>query len=414
MRESDWLEGTSPAFRLTIATSWLAPDALREHQEKAIGEAVADGPDWAEYLRLVDRHMVPVTSWILLGQIPRIAVPEPVKQHLRKLSDACRIRAVGQCANLVNVLRSFNRAGIAAMPLKGQVLSSQLYEDVGFRQSSDLDIAVAEEDTERARGCLLSTGWQLDPALHGLNSRQWDSLFRHEHDISFVHPLTGCNLELHWRNHWETPDATRSLWARSTQSVWRDCLIRVMSPSDLTLYLCRHGGEHAWNCAKWVGDLARAHCTKLLEWNLAMEEARKYHQENTMLTGMCLLNTLYKFPQSEFPSIPQQTKLSPLIKIPLCAIGEPDEQPVRTGLKSLRNNLRKRIYVNRLWSGRPLKDRLSEIFYSREDFKMLPLPESLFWLYTPLRPVLWFWRWVRQNRTEHSEEVAGQLSNRLT
>ena len=36
MRKADWLEGASPAFRLAIATSWLAPDSWRQNQERAI------------------------------------------------------------------------------------------------------------------------------------------------------------------------------------------------------------------------------------------------------------------------------------------------------------------------------------------------------------------------------------------
>ena len=70
MPKADWLEHTSPAFRLVIATSWLAPDALRDKQEKTIREAITAAPDWAEYLRLIDRHDVTVLSWAALNRVP--------------------------------------------------------------------------------------------------------------------------------------------------------------------------------------------------------------------------------------------------------------------------------------------------------------------------------------------------------
>jgi hypothetical protein len=39
-----------------IATSWLAPDSWRQNQDNAIREAIEAGPDWKEYLSLVNRH----------------------------------------------------------------------------------------------------------------------------------------------------------------------------------------------------------------------------------------------------------------------------------------------------------------------------------------------------------------------
>ena len=35
---------------------------------------------------------------------------------------------------------------------------------------------------------------------------------------------------------------------------------------------------------------------------------------------------------------------------------------------------------------------LLELFYCRQDFRMIRLPDSLFWAYAPLRPVLFAWR----------------------
>ena len=71
----DWRQSASPAFRLMIATSWLAPDSWKEKQEKEILEASGEGLDWTEYLFLVDRHRIPALSWAAIGRVPAIAVP---------------------------------------------------------------------------------------------------------------------------------------------------------------------------------------------------------------------------------------------------------------------------------------------------------------------------------------------------
>ncbi len=57
-----------------MATSWLAPDSWRQNQDEAIREAFATGPDWTEYLALVDRHRTPALSWAALNRLPGITV----------------------------------------------------------------------------------------------------------------------------------------------------------------------------------------------------------------------------------------------------------------------------------------------------------------------------------------------------
>ena len=75
MPETQWLQRSSPAFRLMMATSWLAPDSWKENQEKAIRKAIEAEPDWTEYLSLVDRHRTPALSWAALRRVPGIMIP---------------------------------------------------------------------------------------------------------------------------------------------------------------------------------------------------------------------------------------------------------------------------------------------------------------------------------------------------
>src|ERR1035437_3235800 len=98
MPEASWLQSASPAFRLMIATSWLAPTSWQEKQEQAIREAIqviGAGVDWMEYLRLVDRHRTPALSWAALRRVPGLVIPEPAKKELQRRSDACRIVSTG-------------------------------------------------------------------------------------------------------------------------------------------------------------------------------------------------------------------------------------------------------------------------------------------------------------------------------
>jgi Uncharacterised nucleotidyltransferase len=396
MIKADWLEHTTPAFRLMIGTSWLAPDSWRQNQNDAIREALKDGPDWKQYLSLVDRHRTPALSWASLNRATGIGVPEFVKRELQKRSDACRMKAMQHCLLLAGVLKRFNHAAIPVMPLKGQILSLELYGDVGLRETLDIDLEVPREDLAGAQNCLVSKDWHLEETFFPMSPRQWDSFLHNEQHINFIHNQTGRMLELHWRNQWEAPDATRARWARSVPSTWQGCSIQAMNPSDMTLYLCCHGGLHEWFRAKWLGDLARAHSLGLLDWKAAWEEARRSRQTRVLLAGIYLLEQVYGLPRPDLSPEVWQEPSPKLIAVPLQALVNSDEPLHRVSPAKLLKRMGRSRYERLLWPAKSWRDSFSELFYGREDFRTLPLPDGFFWAYKPLRPALWMWQWLRQ------------------
>jgi hypothetical protein len=406
MPEASWLSGASPAFRLILATSWLAPESWRGNQEEAIRAAIGAGLDWTEYVRLVDRHRIPALSWAALSRVPGILVPEPAKKQLQERSNACRMEAIKHCLLLAEVLKGFNRAGIPVMSMKGEIFSSELYGDPGLRQSRDLDLAVIRDDVGRAQACLESMGWRLDSTWFPLSPRQLECVMRREYHFGFVHSNANYILELHWRNPWDTPAQTSDIWARSVQSCWQGCLYRAMSPGDLVPYLCNHGSDHLWFRAKWLGDLARAHTAGQVDWEELLSEARRTGQQRVLLLGLRLLNLVFglplpNLPEKQFPGLPLL-----LIERPLRALKNPGEPDTRGALALLRDRVRMSRYQMLLRPRKTWWETLSQFSYNREDFKVLRLPDRLFLGYVPLRPFLWAWRWLRQSGNQTRKHVA--------
>jgi len=295
---------------------------------------------------------------------------------------------------LVEVLKAFNRAAITVMPLKGPILSFDLYGDVGLRQSKDLDIAVAMEDIQQAQACLENLGWRLDSGYFPLSLRQRESFLLHEHHLGFVHPQGGCILELHWRNQWETSSLNSDRWARSIPSIWQGAAHQAMHPIDLVLYLCSHGAEHAWSRAKWLGDLARIQTEGRVGWEAVLIEARRTSQQRALLACLRLLQDVYRLPLPVLPGDPWKDLPSLLIGGPLYSLKAPEEPTVPSVLATLPGLLPRYRYNRLVHPQKTLWNTLAELAYSRVDFRVLRLPDSLFWAYTPLRPVLWLWRRV--------------------
>ncbi len=398
MRESSWLQSASPAFRLMIATSWLAPAGWQEHQEKAIREAIRGGADWSEYLRLVDRHRTPALSWAALKRVPGLEIPEPTRRELQKRSDACRMQAVRHSLKLAEVLKAFNGAGIPVMPFKGPLLSLELYGDVGLRQSKDLDLEVTFEDLSRAKACMEKMGWRLESAWSSLTPRQWEASFRHEHHFGFVPSNGGLFLELHWRSQWETTGESAAKWARSIPSEWQGCSYLAMNSIDLARYLCSHGGIHAWFRAKWLGDMARISGEGRVDWNAVLDEARKTGQDRAVLASLHLLDQVYELPLPSLRGKPREDLPSLLIELPLHDLRVPGEAATSVSLASLCDRLRASRYEKLLLPQETWRNSLSRLLHRRDNFRLLRLPDSLYWAYAPLRPILWLWRWVVRDR----------------
>jgi hypothetical protein len=393
-----------------IATSWLAPDTWREKQDEAIREAVNtgpgwSGPDWNEYISLVERHRTPALSWASLNRVPGITIPESIRQEMLRNSDECRMKAVAHCLLLADVLKRLNQAGIPVMPLKGQILSFALYGDVGLRQTLDMDLAVQPEDLDRAQACLVKKDWHLEESFFPMSPRQWDSLLRNESHLNFIHNKIGHMLELHWRSQWETPEAIRARWARSVPFTWQGCAIQTMSPGDLAMYLCSHGGLHQWFRAKWLGDLARAQLQGQLDWEAAFEEARRSRQTKVLLSGIYLLEQLFGIPRPNLPAQSWKESSADLTGVPFEALTQSNAPSNRASLFKFLYKFRWSRYERLLWPDKSWRDSLSGVLYCREDFTILPLPDAFFWAYKPLRPVLLIWRWAQQvwhRRPSHS------------
>jgi Uncharacterised nucleotidyltransferase len=325
-----------------------------------------------------------------------VHIPERVKRELQKRSDVCRLQAMLHLQLLAGVLKGLNHSGIPVMPLKGPLLSLELYGDAGLRQSKDLDILVPQKEIPQTQECLEKMGWRLGAEYFSLSPRQWEVNIRYEHHIGYVHPQQGCQLELHWRTVWYSPQETEQHWARSRTSELLGSSCRAMSHADLAIYLCNHGGRHRWFRAKWLGDLACMHCNGQVDWPEVLADARTVGQERPVLLGLQLLSEGYDL---AFPNIVETLRKTlpyPLARKAVRDLTAPGEPAELNALAAFKDRVRNSRYNRLLWPHRSWWKNLDSFIYSHHDFRVLRLPDSLFWLYIPLRPFLWLWRCMRR------------------
>ena len=378
-----------------IATSWLAPDSWRGRQEEAIHQACVEGVVWADYLRLVDRHRTPALSWASLKHVSSLAIPEHIGSELRKRSDACRLQAIVRLQLLAGVLEALNHASVPVMPLKGPLLSLELYGDAGFRQSKDLDVLVGPEDVAKTQECLKALGWQPTSEYASLTRRQSEFNLRYEQHIGYVHPQRGCELELHWRTAGETSEVVATNLSRGVPFEWQGFHCLRMKPTDLVLYLCDHGSGHAWTRAKWLGDMARIWASQSTDWSAVFETARATGRGRSVSLCLRLLKEVYGLPTNACEYGCSEVLPSALVAKAVRELMAPDEREERSAVTRVFEEIRSYRYKRQLWPHKSRWENFAEVAFRRVDFKVLRLPDSLFWLYIPLRPFLWAWRHLR-------------------
>jgi hypothetical protein len=176
---------------------------------------------------------------------------------------------------------------------------------------------------------------------------------------------------------------------------WQGFRYLGMKPADLTLYLCDHGSSHAWARAKWLGDMARIWASGSTDWSNVLDAARATGRERSVLLCLRLLSEAYGLPTDDRGHRRMNLLPSALLAKALRELRAPDEREERGAFARVFEEIRSYRYKRQLWPYKSRWENFAEATLRRVDFKVLRLPDSLFWLYIPLRPFLWAWRQLR-------------------
>jgi hypothetical protein len=327
-------------FRLLIACSWLPQASQSSHIEQLCSEGVR----WDEFLALIRRHQVPSLAYKTL-RTERI--PREVLRELKGLSASACAAALHTAAELARLSRAFAQNGIAVMPLKGVMLSIQLFGDPATRHPGDLDLMVKPEDFDRAVDLLVSLGYRSKL------TRPMQELVRaHGYECSYWHDRLQLLVDVHWtQERWTAPQISE-LWTHCRNTSWMGIDLQILEGDALLLFLCDHGSRHKWSRIKWLGDVAMLFSRpRSSPWTTLFDMAARFGLEQTLAETAELVESWYG------------------VEIPCIA---------------------------RKGSPRKRRKTLNQLLIQPEDLKQFPLPGPLVWLYYPLRPLFWFWRQVEK------------------
>jgi hypothetical protein len=384
----------TPEFKLLVACSWIAPPELEHEQADKIASLCRDGIAWDAFLSLVCKHGVQALVYEVLFRYGSDNIPEHIRESLKSQKIQICATSLQHASELLYLITKFSEQDIELLPLKGVALSLQLYGDISMRSSCDLDILVRSEDLEKVDHILEAEGYSCSLLGNQLTAKQRAYLETNFHHLEYGHTVKRICLELHWRfgSLWP-PDQMSMCWDRTAQIELMGRPINCLDDDLQLLFLCDHGARHGFDSLKWLSDIASILSSKRSkDWESLHELAECLDLKRTLASSALLAKWLYgiSLPEELNELIRKDKKavsISITIYTMLCLDGT-----AKNSMGKSQGSLNLSWQKLRLRPSFPISAALKPKLVAIFDFLDFPLPDSLFWLYYPLRPVSLIWR----------------------
>jgi len=291
-------------------------------------------------------------------------------------------------SELFRILELLEVRGIEAIPYKGPVLASILYQNTITRQCVDLDFLIRKQDVLDARDILLQNEYR--PFEHP-SPHEEDVYFQSEKDFKFWHIPKSLSVELHWR-----AALPRNSFPIDSDQLWRNAetihvggrRILSLSPEDLVLILAANGAKDRWVSLSQICDLAELLRSRpSIDLDRVVQQAVELRCRRVLYTGLLLAADLLDAPIPERlrQEIYRDRSVRRLIAQVCRRLTSGTDRPFWGFEKSLftlraRDTWRDRLPVLALW----LREALSP---SAKDRELVALPTKLHALYYLIRPI---------------------------
>lgn len=288
------LAGGAPRRAPADATSRLLLDACGTavgwREAAVLGDRARAAVDWDALADAAERHMVAALVHRALAAVPD--VPRPTLQRLAAVRDAVAVRNLALTRALLEIVDALDARGVPSIPIKGPVLAVAAYGDVAARQFGDLDLIVRRGDVDAAHAVLHELGYAPGIAL---DAGAEAALSRADYHAQFI-SRDAVTVELHWALGRSGSGALADdawAWSNARQVVVLGRTLAALPAEPLLVYLCAHGGKHAWKQLGWVCDVAAVmRASPAIDWERAATIASHAGVRRALALGVYLAHQM--------------------------------------------------------------------------------------------------------------------------
>jgi hypothetical protein len=209
---------------------------------------------------------------------------------------------------VVNLLKLLKEENIVALPYKGPVLATLIYNNVALRRFGDLDIIVQQKDIFAVRELLIAQGYRPNKEMSDVELVKYLNSKR-EHTYDFIHDDKNVFLEIHWRiaPKYICPIEAKDLWQDLEPFSLAGTTINNLPLEDWLPILCVHGSRHVWERFSWLCDIATLiYKNPDINWEEVIQKANTWGCQRMLFLGLYMAHDLFGIDLS--PEIWQQMK----------------------------------------------------------------------------------------------------------
>ena len=378
------LEGLLAGLRLGLGVGAGDPEADLE--------ALSRVDDWNAVAALARRHRV--ASLLSRGMQARaagLASASGIEPSLKRTRERAVRHGLAQIAGLKRATGLLAAADIPCLVLKGLPLGQRLYGNPLARSVRDIDLLVSPRTFQAAERVLLENGWRrIAPDFPETPVRnRWYGRFRHDHKLAGP----GGLLELHRRlsyNPFYFDAPFENLHAGSVPVEIHPLSFRVLGEEDEFAYLMCHGAGHYWKDLIWLCDMAAILASMYMEPERLERVSMRCRRDGL---DSILASTLLLCEAAFHVRIPRGAALPPtggrraawIAGLSQRTWGDDDATRLGGGFNWGRQRL---IGLIAKPDSRTVLHEIASVFVDPRDWRRLDLPDWLFYLYFPLRPLL--------------------------
>jgi hypothetical protein len=380
-------EHAAPEMQLVLACAraQLNPAAAEE-----IASAAGRPLDWFKAADFASYHRL---SPVLISQVQQHAaarVPETVRPYLIERFRAHMIRNFELTKELLEILSLLEKSGVDALALKGPVLAQELYGDLSLREFLDLDILVPPSDAWTVMGLLSARGFE---PKFTLTRRQFARFQGGRYDMGLYHAPKRVLVEVHWAlvsPGYTFSPAAEMAW-ESLQSVSiAGRSIKTFSSETQLLCNCLNQAKHNWSRLGWLMDLAALiRQSPAMDWQQIQMRAGSFGTARMIRVSVQLVQRLF---QLTLPG-----GIAEWVETDVCS--RKIAERILKRLLIVDTTAGQRMPLDPLFRA-SMESLADHVFYWFDnalrptplEWALLPLPDSLYPLYYPIRVGRLLWK----------------------
>lgn len=221
---------------------------LKEDEILVLNNYLCNEADWNSFYKriLLSGHMGNIYKNFLL--LPdKAKIPKNIFSSLKKRYLTIYFNNQQKYNDLESIIEYLHKSNINLIPLKGILLTHFIYQDLGRRSMSDIDLLVKKEDLEKCKAAFITLGWEIVPQIE--MSKFISKIHNSQHPYIFKSPNhTVIEIHQHIHSGLTTYQVDiNQLWDKSEKISFNRHQISTLNYTDFLLHLCLHLYKHLIN-----------------------------------------------------------------------------------------------------------------------------------------------------------------------